>query len=155
MFGLNFERKIKKESLERRVESMQVSINTLRYENTYLQEELGRLKTDFNVVEAEFDKMRMKVIKLDKAGGGFWKTAKGHTLRIRDMSTDHIHRCLSGNFAKPHSLARFNMERELDRRDEEAYWRSKPMPEGIPVPPENVGWAGRSFFSNFFRGRTL
>ena len=89
-------------------------------------EMLGRLNTDFNITDGEFDKMRMKVIQLDKASGGLWKTASGYVMRIRDMSTDHLKRCLAGNFGS--ALARNNMEREMKRRDEEARWRSKPMP---------------------------
>jgi hypothetical protein len=63
------------------------------------------------------------------------------------MSTDHIKRCISGNFAKPNSLARMNMERELRLRDEEAYWRALPMPgeeniDGLPEDDKDEGFVG-------------
>lgn len=67
------------------------------------------------------------------AGGGFWKTAEGHLLRIRDMSTEHIKNCLAGNFTNPDRPAHDNMKLELSRRMEEDYWRSKPMPVKAPV----------------------
>lgn len=96
------------QKLERRMESMQMSLDTLRYDNIFVQKELDK--------------------HLDAAGGGFWKTAKGHLIRIRDMSTDHIKRCLAGNFAKRGGKARSTMKCELDRREKEDYWRALPMP---------------------------
>lgn len=90
-------------------------------------EELERLrKLHFTLERAYVDTDR-KVMQLDKAANGFWRTAAGHVLRIRDMSTDHIERCLAGNFVKVPST-RDHMKMELGRREEEAYWRSKPMP---------------------------
>jgi hypothetical protein len=113
-----------------------------------LQEEVGKMRTDYNLTDHEFDQIRKVVIKLKAAAGGFWRTASGHVLRIRDMSTDHIKRCLAGNFGGPE--ARHDMELELDRRKEEDYWRSMPMPvaqppvqEPDPDPePEEDGFIG-------------
>lgn len=94
-------------------------------------EELGRLRTDYNLTDHEFDQIRKVVIKLKAAAGGFWRTAGGHVMRIRDMSTDHIKRCLLGNFGGPE--ARHNMNQEMDRRKEEDYWRSQPMPGDLVI----------------------
>lgn len=111
-----------------------------------LQNELARLKKDYDFLEDAFVKAHMKVIQLDKAAGGFWKTASGYTMRIRDMSTNHIKRCLAGNFGGP--LSRTNLDKELKRRKEEEVWRKKPMPGKPPSfpPVESVQEEGEDGF---------
>ena len=91
-------------------------------------EELERMRRRQGLMEDTFVKTDAKVGNLDRASGGTWRTASGHTLRIRDMSDNHIKRCLGSNFPGPG--ARANMEREMQRRKEEEHWRKQPMPGG-------------------------
>ena len=94
-------------------------------------EELERMRRRQGLMEDTFVKTDAKVGNLDRASGGTWRTASGHTLRIRDMSDNHIKRCLGSNFPGPG--ARKNMEREQSRRKEEEHWRKQPMPGQPPV----------------------
>jgi len=109
-----------------------------------LRSALRHLKGEHAFVANEFDKVRTRVIKHDKAAGGFWRTASGYTMRVRDMSTDHIKRCLAGNFGGPG--ARKNLEIEQARRKEEDYWRSQPMPgEKEPESTTVYAYVGRIY----------
>lgn len=103
--------------------------------------ELERLRKDHDFVGSRVDNISKGVIKAHESSGGYWKTASGHTMRIRDMSTDHIKHCLAGNFGG--AITRGQMEREMKRRKEENYWRSQPMPGKVKgkspyLPTESV-----------------
>lgn len=98
----------------------------------------GVIERRIKVLESEASWIREQLHKHElAAGGGFWKTVGGHILRIRDMSTDHIKRCIAGNFAKPNSLARANMEVELRRRREAYQWEDSPLPGVVNVRDPN------------------
>ena len=119
-------------------------------------EELERLRKDHDFVGSRVDNISKGVIKAHESSGGYWKTASGQVMRIRDMSTDHIKNCIHGGFAKTAYRA---MERELRRRKNEDFWRRQLMPgetirnaaQGVYAKPEDnpldrdgnqfVGWA--------------
>ena len=62
-----------------------------------------------------------RVALLEQATGGQWKTARGDTINIREMTDGHIRNCLRGGFAR--GPAKERMLRELERRAIEAQYR--------------------------------
>lgn len=64
-------------------------------------------------------------LQLELAGGGVWKTQSGHTLRIRDMSTNHIENTLRLFGKRADKEPFLSMKRELARREEDAEWQRK------------------------------
>lgn len=64
-------------------------------------------------------------LQLELAGGGVWKTQSGYTLRIRDMSTNHLQNTLSMFRSRAHAEPFLSMKRELARREEDAEWQRR------------------------------
>ncbi len=62
-------------------------------------------------------------LQLTLAGGGVWQTQSGHTLRIRDMSTNHLQNTLRLFASRSTQEPFISMQRELERRNEDAMWQ--------------------------------
>jgi hypothetical protein len=124
MFVVRMQQEV--ETLREQADEKEREVTVLEDKVAKLQRESERLRRlHFSLEKAYVDTDR-KVNTLDRASGGTWKTASGYIMRIRDMSTDHLKRCLAGNFPGP--SARKNMEIEMKRRKEEEFWRKQPMP---------------------------
>ena len=114
------------------------------------QQEIKKLRTEFE----EHAKLQLVL-----AGGGVWKTMKGAILRIRDMSTTHLHNTLSMFAMRGDTHPFKEMREELARREEDRKWAERHalkvwkanlgQPTGLksvsdPVPLESVKEAARA-----------
>lgn len=73
------------------------------------------------IVELE----KERKLQLELAGGGVWRTQSGYTLRIRDMSTNHLQNTLKMFRARAGQQPFVAMQQELARRAEDAEWQRR------------------------------
>jgi len=102
--------------IERRIDNSSVAITRdLKWHNDRIASLAERV--------AELEKERK--LQLDLAGGGVWRTQSGYTLRIRDMSTNHLQNTLKLFCSKKTQEPFVSMQKELNRRAEDQEWQKR------------------------------
>lgn len=104
-----------------------VSFLLMRLNNEFLTKRIDELQNQLDAetknLAAEFTRLLRTLDRHDDASGGFWRTAAGDVLRIRDMSDGHLKNCLK--MPRVSRIAQVWMAHELARRAVDRECRSK------------------------------